>query len=139
MATPPSSTRAPQSASAAALLDSAIIPTLRLAKAATTGLGIPGVPLEPVINGVLELATMLSTMKANKKDLPKLEEALKNLIMINTSRTTGDLKQRLDKLSSELTKILDECKSLTSGYPEYTGQLVNGPWCGYPLADMPWY
>jgi hypothetical protein len=35
-----------------------VLPALNLAKAGATGLGIPGV--EPVINGVLELATMVS-------------------------------------------------------------------------------
>jgi hypothetical protein len=35
-----------------------VLPVLNLAKAGATGIGIPGV--EPVINGVLQLATMVS-------------------------------------------------------------------------------
>jgi hypothetical protein len=40
------------------ILDSVIVPTLTIAKAGVTGIGIPGV--EPAFNGVLELAKMLS-------------------------------------------------------------------------------
>ncbi|KAJ6481182.1 hypothetical protein DFH09DRAFT_1107746 [Mycena vulgaris] len=110
--------------SATALLDSAILPALRLAKTGATGIGIPGV--EPMISGVLELATMLSTMKANRDDLSTLERSLKQLIAINASGAGGDLKLRLTTLTScavrlinldsgfrELKIIILECKSLT--------------------------
>ncbi|KAJ6534427.1 hypothetical protein DFH09DRAFT_1092028 [Mycena vulgaris] len=93
------------------LLDSAILPALRLAKTGATGIGIPGV--EPMISGVLELATMLSTMKANRDGLSTLETSLKQLIAINASGAGGDLKQRLTTLTSELKIIVLECKSLT--------------------------
>ncbi|KAJ6481187.1 hypothetical protein DFH09DRAFT_418991 [Mycena vulgaris] len=102
---------APQSPSATAMLASVIVPALKLAKAGATGIGIPGV--EPAINGVLELAMMLSTMKENKEDLSRLETALNELITIDASGASGDLKQRLVKLSSELGKIAIECNSLT--------------------------
>ncbi|KAJ7797281.1 hypothetical protein B0H13DRAFT_2392237 [Mycena leptocephala] len=119
MATPPVATPpvpitpigASQFPSAASILDSVILPALTFARAGVTGIGIPGV--EPAINGILELATMLSTTKANKEDLAKLEKSLDKLINIDTTGVDGDLKQRLDSLSSELKEILLECKSLT--------------------------
>ncbi|KAJ7480818.1 hypothetical protein FB451DRAFT_1394878 [Mycena latifolia] len=92
------------------MLNSAILPALRVAKAGATGIGLPGV--EPAINGVLELATMLSTMKSNKEDLSKLQESLDTLVAIDASGASGDLKQRLTKLSSELKVIALQCKSL---------------------------
>ncbi|KAJ7323200.1 hypothetical protein DFH08DRAFT_941518, partial [Mycena albidolilacea] len=112
MATPPSHTRIDlsQSPSAAAVLNSTIIPALTLAKAGVAGICIPGV--ESVITGVLELATMLSMMDANKEDLAKIEKALYKLIAIDTTGVSGDLKQRLDTLPSELEMIVSECKSL---------------------------
>jgi hypothetical protein len=105
----------PQAPSASAILDSTILPALRLAKAGVTGIGIPGV--EPAINGVLTLATMLSvrsilmayrrllshiwqTMKSNKEGLSQLKKSLDTLIAINSSGSAHDLKQRLAKLSS---------------------------------------
>ncbi|KAJ6548144.1 hypothetical protein DFH09DRAFT_1504633 [Mycena vulgaris] len=111
MTMPASSTAAPNSSSATALLDSAILRALRLAKAGATGIGIPGV--EPTITGVLELATMLSLIR---RTFRKLEKALNKLITINASNASGaggDLKQRLTALTSEFEGIACECKSLT--------------------------
>ncbi|KAJ7821853.1 hypothetical protein B0H13DRAFT_1920490 [Mycena leptocephala] len=71
-------------------LDSTILPALNLAKAGVTGLGVPGV--EPIINGVLELGKMVLAMKANKEDLARLDEFLKELIAIDVSATSDDLK-----------------------------------------------
>jgi hypothetical protein len=39
------------------VLDSTVLPALNLAKAGVTGIGVPGV--EPIINGVLQLGTMV--------------------------------------------------------------------------------
>ncbi|KAJ7482722.1 hypothetical protein FB451DRAFT_1394027 [Mycena latifolia] len=101
----------PQPSSAMRTLDSIILPILGVAKAGASGIGVPGV--EPAINGVWELATMLSTMKANKEDLLKLQESLRALIAINPLHDGGgDLKQRLTKLSSELSVIALKCTSL---------------------------
>ncbi|KAJ6612376.1 WD40-repeat-containing domain protein [Mycena sp. CBHHK59/15] len=94
------------------LLNSVII-ALTASKAAVTGLGVPGV--EPVINGVLQLATMLSTMKANKKDFRGLELSITTLVTdIDASGTTGasgDLQDRLIKLSSKFTALAADCRS----------------------------
>ncbi|KAJ6629690.1 hypothetical protein B0H10DRAFT_1939664 [Mycena sp. CBHHK59/15] len=105
MNTPPS----PASGASTRILE-AILPALSLAKASVTGIGIPGV--EPVINGVLELVTMISTMKANKEDLSKLERSLKAFIAIDASGASEDLKRRLNMLSLNLMAITVECKSL---------------------------
>ncbi|KAJ6511664.1 hypothetical protein DFH09DRAFT_1435061 [Mycena vulgaris] len=110
-ATPSSALGTNRLPSAMGILDSAILPALRLATAGATGIGVPGV--EGALNGVLELAEMVSTMKANKEDLGKLDKNLGSLIAnIKASGATGELKQRLDKLSSELERIGRECKSL---------------------------
>jgi hypothetical protein len=110
------------------ILDSAILPTLRLATSGATGIGVPGV--EGALNGVLQLAEMVSvrcsshqtcrrllnhswqTMKANKEDLGKLDKNLGSLITdIKASGATGELKQRLDKLSSCVAPFyLGNCK-----------------------------
>ncbi|KAJ6629701.1 hypothetical protein B0H10DRAFT_1939673 [Mycena sp. CBHHK59/15] len=125
MNTPPS----PASGASTCILE-AILPALSLAKASVTGIGIPGV--EPVINGVLELVTMISTMKANKEDLSKLERSLKAFTAIDVPGASEDLKHRLGMLSSwvlhaqywqsvidnliaafrNFTAIAVECKSL---------------------------
>ncbi|KAF7342956.1 WD-REPEATS-REGION domain-containing protein [Mycena venus] len=113
MATPPArSTQAgvSQFPSAASILDDTVLPALTLAKSGVTGIGIPGV--EGAINGVLELAMMLSTMEENKEDLAKLENSLDKFITIDTMGIGANLKQRLDNLSSELKMIDFECKSL---------------------------
>lgn len=95
------------------LLEDAILPTLYVAKAAVTGIGIVG--LEPIINGVLELAKMVSvrgprsnlpvaytpqTMKANKEDLSTLESSLNSLSAIHVLDVNDDLKVRLTTFSS---------------------------------------
>ncbi|KAF8206736.1 hypothetical protein K438DRAFT_1963050 [Mycena galopus ATCC 62051] len=95
---------------ASILLGDTILPMLTLAQSGVTGIGIPGV--EGVINGVLELAMMLSTMTSNKEDLAKLERSLDKLIAIDTAGVSANLKQRLDTLVSELKMIDLECKFL---------------------------
>jgi hypothetical protein len=98
------------------ILDSVIVPTLTIAKAGVTGIGIPGV--EPAFNGVLELAEMLSvrfhtviallhatklraqTMEGNKEDLLDLKKNLGSLTTtIDNLDAGGELKQRLTTLS----------------------------------------
>ncbi|KAJ6629728.1 hypothetical protein B0H10DRAFT_2184299 [Mycena sp. CBHHK59/15] len=123
MNTPPS----PASGASTRILE-AILPALSLAKASVTGIGIPGV--EPVINGVLELVTMISTMKANKEDLSKLERSLKAFIAIDASGASEDLKRQLNMLSlgpkrffsskEDKEKILDIQNSVASHIQEFT-------------------
>ncbi|KAJ7508944.1 hypothetical protein B0H11DRAFT_1901719 [Mycena galericulata] len=108
-------------ATATHVFSSVVLPVLTLAKGGATGIGVPGV--EPAINGVLELATMLVTMKANKEDLSALGSSLNKLITIDVSGTSGDLEVRLAALSSmficpprgfrNLKPIAAECKSIT--------------------------
>ncbi|KAJ7114805.1 hypothetical protein C8R44DRAFT_709944 [Mycena epipterygia] len=91
------------------ILDTVILPALNLAKAGATGISIA----EPIINGVLELATMVSTMKVNKEDLLNLEQSLNAFSTINVSPgASEDLKARLLSLSSSLKPIAQECKTL---------------------------
>ncbi|KAJ7764420.1 hypothetical protein B0H16DRAFT_1526974, partial [Mycena metata] len=87
-----------------------VIPVLSLAKASVTSIGVPAV--EPVINGVLELATMVSTMRSNKEDLAKLENCLNDLITLDASGCSEDLKNRLTALTSDLNSISLACKAL---------------------------
>jgi hypothetical protein len=92
-----------------------ILPILRIAKASVMGIGIPGV--EGAINGVFELATMVSgcifalwhflflipalqTMEGNKDDLSKLEDLLNSLIALDPLGASDDLRDRLLKLSA---------------------------------------
>ncbi|KAF7351988.1 WD-REPEATS-REGION domain-containing protein [Mycena venus] len=99
------------------LLDNTILPALSLAKAGVTGLGVIG--LEATVNGVFELLTMVSTMKANQKDLAALERNI-NVVVKNCEdtaaaiRTSGHaevLTERLTKLVSNLEPIARQCKS----------------------------
>ncbi|KAJ7894506.1 hypothetical protein B0H14DRAFT_771981 [Mycena olivaceomarginata] len=111
------------------ILDSVIVPTLTIAKAGVTGIGIPGV--ESAFNGVLELAEMLSvrfhtvlallhatklraqTMEANKEDLLDLKKNLGSLTTTIDNLDAGsELKQRLTTLSSELKAMVPECTAL---------------------------
>ncbi|KAJ7501873.1 hypothetical protein B0H11DRAFT_2188722, partial [Mycena galericulata] len=85
-------------------LRGSIIPALNLAKAGVTGIGVPG--LEGAVNGVYELANMISTMKGNKKDLAALEKSVDTLAALNVPGATGDLKDR------QLTAKVTECKAL---------------------------
>ncbi|KAJ7208515.1 hypothetical protein GGX14DRAFT_395669 [Mycena pura] len=87
-----------------------VLPALEFTRAAVTGVGIPGV--EGAINGVVQLATMVSTMKANMEDLPDLEKGLNKLIALDGSYCAGELKQRLSALQGNLKPIADRCKSL---------------------------
>ncbi|KAJ7752386.1 hypothetical protein B0H16DRAFT_1687797 [Mycena metata] len=91
------------------VLDGAIS-VLNVAAASISGLGVPGA--EPVIKSVLELATMVSTMRSNKEDLSKLTGCLDNLIAIGDSGCADDLKSRLATLRSQLNMISAQCKSL---------------------------
>ncbi|KAJ7792884.1 hypothetical protein B0H14DRAFT_2623406 [Mycena olivaceomarginata] len=86
-------------------------PALRLGKAGVTGIGIPGV--EGVVNGVVELAEMVSTMRGNKKDLVKLKKHLDELDTIDCSDMEGDLKERVEKLKNKLRLIAADCHPLT--------------------------
>ncbi|KAJ7512152.1 hypothetical protein B0H11DRAFT_1898657 [Mycena galericulata] len=112
MASRPSSAERPESFSetATSILNSTILPALNLAKAGVTGIGVPGV--EPIINGVLELATMVSTMKANKEDILKLEKSLNEFSTINVSGASDDLKHRVSNLTLNLQPIALECGTL---------------------------
>ncbi|KAJ6460309.1 hypothetical protein C8R45DRAFT_1029882 [Mycena sanguinolenta] len=87
----------------------AALPVLKLAKASVTGIGI----LEPVISGILELATVVDTMHSNKEDLSQLEQRLDNFIAIDTSDCGDNLRDRLTMLVLNLTAVSVECKSLT--------------------------
>ncbi|KAJ7203247.1 hypothetical protein GGX14DRAFT_652031 [Mycena pura] len=88
---------------------STVLPVLNLAKAAVQGIGIPGI--EGAINSISELAAMVSTMKANKDDLAKLDKALQALIAINVSDCSDDLARRLKTFTSNLNPIITQCKS----------------------------
>ncbi|KAJ7785063.1 hypothetical protein DFH07DRAFT_948145 [Mycena maculata] len=90
-------------------LNSAILPVLHTARAGVTGVGAP---VEPIISGVLEVATMVSTMHSNKEDLSKLEESLTKLIALDVPGLSEDLQARITKLSSNLKLVAIECKSL---------------------------
>ncbi|KAJ7894488.1 hypothetical protein B0H14DRAFT_2559265 [Mycena olivaceomarginata] len=99
-----------------------IVPTLTIAKAGVTGIGIPGV--EPAFNGVLELAEMLSvrfhtvlalshatklraqTMEANKEDLLDLKKNLGSLTTTIDNLDAGDSSFR------ELKGMVPECTTL---------------------------
>ncbi|KAJ7450316.1 hypothetical protein B0H11DRAFT_2201165, partial [Mycena galericulata] len=88
-----------------ALRDTAI-PALNLAKAGVTGIGIPG--LEGAINGVFDLAKMVSTMKGNKQDLAALITSVNAWAALKVPGATGDLKARLTELSLKMTVRLEE-------------------------------
>ncbi|KAF7378037.1 hypothetical protein MSAN_00227600 [Mycena sanguinolenta] len=92
------------------MLESAVLPALKLAKAGATGLGVPGV--EPVITAVLELVTMVSIMKSNKEDLSKLEQILKKLTVIDMATAGDDLKARTAELALNLTPLAEKCTAL---------------------------
>ncbi|KAJ7924554.1 hypothetical protein B0H13DRAFT_1863785 [Mycena leptocephala] len=96
----------------------AALPVLNLAKASVTGIGIPAVEL--IINGVLELATLVDsagpdspqTMHSNKEDLSQLDQRLDSFIAIDTSGCGENLRDRLTTLVAKLTAVSVECKSL---------------------------
>ncbi|KAJ7434654.1 hypothetical protein B0H11DRAFT_2208168 [Mycena galericulata] len=105
---------APPSSSAAAelihTLRGTIIPALNLARAGVTGIGLPGV--EGVLNGVVELAKTVSTMKGNKKDLAALKKSVDELAALKVPGATGDLETRLTTLSLKMGVRSEECKAL---------------------------
>ncbi|KAJ7726681.1 WD40-repeat-containing domain protein [Mycena maculata] len=104
------------SPSASALADSvsflkgSILPALNLAKAGVTGIGVPGV--EGAVNVIYELATMISTMQANKKDLAELEKSLTLMAAIDVSGATGDLKKPDPGAPRKFMAKATECRSL---------------------------
>ncbi|KAJ7438437.1 hypothetical protein B0H11DRAFT_2206161, partial [Mycena galericulata] len=106
MASPPSS----GAANIMQTLRGTVIPALNLAKAGVTGIGIPGV--EGALNGVYELAKMISTMKGNKKDLEALKKSADALAALKVPGAPIDLKKRLTELSVKMTTRSDECKAL---------------------------
>ncbi|KAF8215509.1 hypothetical protein K438DRAFT_1748448 [Mycena galopus ATCC 62051] len=87
-----------------------VLPVLKVAQAAVQGNPVPG--LEAVITGVVALAEMMSTMKANMDDLPDLIERLKPLTEIDTAGCSDDLKQRLDTLKENLQPHTNRLTSL---------------------------
>ncbi|KAJ7856396.1 hypothetical protein B0H14DRAFT_2578905 [Mycena olivaceomarginata] len=92
------------------VLDGAIT-ALTVAKTSITGLGVPGV--EPAINSVLQIATMVSTMKDNREGLIKLVEHLEALTAaIKTPAPSGELQNRLILLSSKFSALIADCQSI---------------------------
>ncbi|KAF8174517.1 hypothetical protein K438DRAFT_1771628 [Mycena galopus ATCC 62051] len=87
-----------------------VLPVLKVAQAAVTGNPVPG--LEAAITGVVALAEMVSTMKANMDDIPDLIERLKPLTEIDTAGCSDDLKQRLDMLKEKLKPHTNRLASL---------------------------
>ncbi|KAJ7434790.1 hypothetical protein B0H11DRAFT_2201950 [Mycena galericulata] len=79
-------------------LQHSVIPVLNLARAGVSNISVPG--LEGAVNGVFELAKMVSTMKGNKKDLAALKTSVDALAALNVPGATGDLETRLNELSS---------------------------------------
>ncbi|KAJ7468290.1 hypothetical protein B0H11DRAFT_1921160 [Mycena galericulata] len=95
-------------------LQHSVIPVLNLARAGVTNLGVPG--LEAAVNGVFELAKMVSTMKGNKKDLAALKILVAALAALKVQGATGDLETRLTDLSSaprKMTVRSEECEALS--------------------------
>ncbi|KAF8164048.1 hypothetical protein K438DRAFT_1775747 [Mycena galopus ATCC 62051] len=94
----------------------ALKPLLDLGAAGVTGISVPGV--EGTVNGVVKLAEMTLDMKANKEDLAKLREHLKELVMIDPSLIVADptiqseLKTRLSTLVSKLRPLGKQCDTL---------------------------
>ncbi|KAF8174490.1 hypothetical protein K438DRAFT_1980233 [Mycena galopus ATCC 62051] len=87
-----------------------VLPVLKVAQSAVMGNPVPG--LEAVITGVVALAEMVSTMKANMDDLPDLIERLKPLTEIDTAGSSDDLKQHLDTLKENLQPHTNRLTSL---------------------------
>ncbi|KAF8215548.1 hypothetical protein K438DRAFT_1748481 [Mycena galopus ATCC 62051] len=87
-----------------------VLPVLKVAQAAVTGNPVPG--LEAAITGVVALAEMVSTMKANMDDIPDLIKRLKPLTEIDTAGTSDDLKQCLDTLKENLKPHASRLTSL---------------------------
>ncbi|KAJ7824533.1 hypothetical protein B0H14DRAFT_1301034 [Mycena olivaceomarginata] len=87
-----------------------ILPVLRVAQAAAAGNPVPG--LEGAITGVVALAEMVLTMKANMDDLPDLIKRLKPLTEVDTVGCSDDLKQRLDMLKENLEPNTNRLTSL---------------------------
>lgn len=62
---------APSSPAAVPVLEGTVLPVLNLAKAGVTGIGVPG--LEPVVNGVYELANMVAVSHLASRNNPHRE------------------------------------------------------------------
>ncbi|KAJ7323012.1 hypothetical protein DFH08DRAFT_941724, partial [Mycena albidolilacea] len=99
------------SAKATKVLES-ITTVLGFARAGVTGIGIPGV--EPVFNGVYELAQSLSMMKSNKEDLAALQKSLNNLAVIDISGADGGFKDRLMAILLKFRTRAEECQLLSN-------------------------
>ncbi|KAE9392800.1 WD40 repeat-like protein [Gymnopus androsaceus JB14] len=105
-----SSTNAQQASDRMAMtkdLSTDVLSVLKLAKEATTGLGMFGI--EPALNGVLAVCEMVQNMKSNKKDLPKLKEKIDNFITAlplnnNNNDVPAELYKRLQNLSERLPR-----------------------------------
>ncbi|KAJ7502132.1 hypothetical protein B0H11DRAFT_2224050 [Mycena galericulata] len=91
-------------------LRDSVLPALNLAKTGVTGIGIPGV--EGAINGVYELAKMVSTMKDNKKGLAALQKSVDGLAALKVLDAPMDLKKRLTELSGKMANRAQECTAL---------------------------
>ncbi|KAJ7693244.1 hypothetical protein B0H14DRAFT_830599 [Mycena olivaceomarginata] len=87
-----------------------ILPVLRVAQAAAAGNPVPG--LGGAITGVVALAEMISTTKANMDDLPDLIKMLKPLAEIETVGYSDNLKQRVDTLKENLEPKTTRLRSL---------------------------
>ncbi|KAJ7932223.1 hypothetical protein B0H13DRAFT_1857060 [Mycena leptocephala] len=95
-----------------AMLDSAIA-ALTVATTGVTGIGVPGV--EPVLNSVLQIATMISTMKDNRESLVNLREQLEVLTAaIYVQGAGGALQSRLQILASTFAALITDCQSLAN-------------------------
>ncbi|KAJ7450324.1 hypothetical protein B0H11DRAFT_1928344 [Mycena galericulata] len=92
-------------------LQHSVIPLLNLARAGVTNINVP--VLEGALNGVLEVAKMVLTMKGNKKDLAALKTSVDALLAdLKVLGATGDLQKRLIALSSKMTVRSEECEAL---------------------------
>ncbi|KAJ7754050.1 hypothetical protein B0H16DRAFT_755534 [Mycena metata] len=105
-APPPTGSKLKQALGKLKQEQSLLRPALRLGKAAVTGIGIPGI--EGIVNGVIELEQMVSTMRGNKQDLVKLKKHLDALDAVDCSNVEGDLKQRVETLKKELRPIITD-------------------------------
>ncbi|KAJ7940058.1 hypothetical protein B0H13DRAFT_1850257 [Mycena leptocephala] len=96
---------APPSSSATAdnirTLQHSVIPVL--ARARVSNISVPG--LERAVNGVSELANIVSTMKDNKKGLVALKRSVDALADLKVQVATGGLERRVTELSSVSRKM----------------------------------
>ncbi|KAJ7110887.1 hypothetical protein C8R44DRAFT_799693 [Mycena epipterygia] len=67
-----------------------------------------------MITAILELATMVQTMETNQDDIYKLATCLTELIAINPSGGSEDLRLRLAAFTSNLQALAAECQSIAA-------------------------